>query len=73
MRSRGVVLLPDAWLDLRAAAEHVGVEFRDIVAAVARGELLGRAVDPCRPGVWMVAVADLDRWARRRRADRPSA
>ena len=70
MRPSSVILLPDASLDLRAAAEHVGVEFRDLVAAVARDQLAATAIDPCRPGVWMVVVADLDRWARRWRADR---
>lgn len=64
-----VLLLPDASVDLRTAAACIGVEFRDVVAAVARGELRAADSDPGRPGVWLVRAADLFDWARRHAPD----
>lgn len=60
-----VILLPDASVDLRTAAACVNIEFRDIVAAVARGELRAADTDPGRPGVWHVLAGDLFAWAQR--------
>ena len=57
-----VILLPDASVDLRTAAACVHVEFRDIVAAVARCELTATDSDPGRPGVWLVRAGDLYAW-----------
>jgi hypothetical protein len=60
-----VLLLPDASVDLRTAAACVHVEFRDVVAAVARCELRATDTDPGRPGVWLVRAGDLYAWGRR--------
>lgn len=60
-----VIVLPDASVDLRTAAACVGVEFRDIVTAVARSELRAADTDPGRPGVWLVQAGDLFAWSRR--------
>jgi hypothetical protein len=65
-----VILLPDASIDLRTAAERAGVEFRDVVAAVARKQLPTAPSDPGRPGVWLIKTAELDRWIRGRRGPR---
>ena len=68
-RPDATIHLPDATLDLRSAAEHLGIEFRDMVAAVARKQLPIAPENPGRPGVWLVAVGELDRWAHRHSID----
>ena len=62
--------LPDERRDLRCAAEHLGIELRDVVAAVVRKQLPLAPEHPGRPGVWLVSVGELEMWARRCRRDR---
>lgn len=61
-----VIPLNRYWMNLRVAAEHVDVEFPDVIAAVARHEM--HAVDDTqgRPGVWMVRMLEVEAWAEKR-------
>lgn len=58
-----VITLANYRMDLRRAGEYAGVEPRDIIAAVARGELPASDGHRDRPGVWLVRMRDVDAWS----------
>lgn len=61
-----VIPLNRYWMDLRGASEHVGIDFPDVVAAVARGEMYAEDTHSGRHGVWMVRMLEVEAWAVRR-------
>lgn len=61
-----VIPLNNYWMDLRVAAEHVGVHFADVVGAVARREMYSVNDHASRPEVWMVRMLEVEAWAERR-------
>lgn len=61
-----VIPLNTYWMDLLVASEHVGIEFPEVVAAVARGEMYADDNRRGRPGVSMVRMLEIEAWAERR-------
>ncbi len=59
-------LFTDDWTDLRLAAEYAGVETAELEYALATGEVRGLMTHPSSPGEWMVPLADVEAWLRRR-------
>ena len=60
-------LASNNWVDLPLAAEYAGVPVDVVVQAVTSRQVRGISSHPDRPGDWMVPLADVDEWWRRRR------
>jgi hypothetical protein len=56
------------WVDLTVAAEYAGVRVGTVVDAITDREIRAVTSHPDRPGDWMVPLADIDQWWRRRQA-----
>jgi hypothetical protein len=54
------------WVDLEVAADYAGVPVGSIIDAVTEREIRTVTSHPERPGDWMVPLADVDMWWRRR-------
>lgn len=63
-------LATNNWVDLRLAAVYAGVEIVVLVQAVTAREVRAITSHPDRPGDWMVALSDVDRWWGRRQSVR---
>lgn len=59
-------LFTNNWTDLRVAAEYAGLEPSELVDAVTAGEVRGLTSHPDHLGEWMVPLADVEAWLRRR-------
>lgn len=59
-------LVTNNWTGLRTAAEHVGLDPAELERAIADGEVRGLTTHPDQPGEWMVPLADVEAWLRRR-------
>jgi hypothetical protein len=67
---RYTVVTTNNWVDLRVAAEYAGVPVDVLVGAVTAREVRAITSHPDRPGDWMVPLADVDQWWRRRELTR---
>lgn len=67
---RYTVVTTNNWVDLRVAADYAGVPADVLVAAVTAREVRAITSHPDRPGDWMVPLADVDQWWRRRELTR---
>lgn len=67
---RFTVVTTNNWVDLRVAADYSGVPVDVLVAAVTAREVRAITSHPDRPGDWMVPLADVDQWWRRRQLTR---
>lgn len=63
---RFTVVTTNNWVDLTVAAEYAGVPNEVMVGAVTAREVRAITSHPDRPGDWMVPLADVDQWWRRR-------
>lgn len=54
------------WMDLLVAADYVGVDHEELLAAAVSGELDASLAHPHRPGEWMVRMGTVEQWARMR-------
>jgi hypothetical protein len=59
------------WVDLEMAAEYAGVHVGTLVLAITEREIRAITSHPDRPGDWMVPLAEVDQWCRRRGAPSP--
>ena len=70
---RFTVVTTNNWVDLRVAADYAAVPVDVLVEAVTAREVRALTSHPDRPGDWMVPLADVDQWWRRRRLTRVPA
>ena len=66
MPTAPVIPLNGYWLDLPAAAAHVGVHVADLMAAVCRRELHSTNDHLDNAATWMVRTLEVEAWAERR-------
>jgi hypothetical protein len=59
-------LATNNWVDLQLAAEYAGVAVDVLVQAITARQVRASTSHPDRPGDWMLPLADVDQWWRRR-------
>lgn len=58
------------WVDLEVAADYAGVPIGTIIEAVTERQVRAITSHPDRLGDWMVPLAEVDDWWRRRQLQR---
>lgn len=58
--------MPGHWMDLRTAADYVGVRYGELVDAVTNRQVRATTTLPQRLGDWMVPMVDVELWAKHR-------
>jgi hypothetical protein len=63
-------LATDNWVDLHLGADYAGLAVDVLVQAITARQVRAVTSHPDRPGDWMVPLADVDEWCRRRQSVR---